>query len=92
MCPPGTGWDQVYPQTLDSLIVRLVQLARLRWKYSNPPPRDAYSMKYFKLLFKSSVRTSQINSAEVFMTNLETFKEFIPHRKHITSPVQRSTG
>jgi hypothetical protein len=41
LCPPGTGWPSYIPghwvPFTSSLTTRLL-LARLRWRYSNPPP------------------------------------------------------
>jgi hypothetical protein len=49
----------VIPQDIEFRFRRLLRLAGLRWRYSNPPPRGDLRLNFFKIICINSIRTSQ---------------------------------
>jgi hypothetical protein len=64
--PPGTGWPS-YTQGIGFPFCRLLRLAGLRWRYSNPPPHGStYSCAKFLdlILNESTVPNYQIRKSQ----------------------------
>jgi hypothetical protein len=52
---PRNRVTQLYPRALDSLFCRLLRLAGLRWRYSNPPPHRVLSRNQVKVTLRPTV-------------------------------------